>query len=133
MSDFKRFFKENVKQVDTRKKVVISDRFEGDDGNPMPWILKPMKQSILTRMASEYIHDAEFPDRVSYMGELIENTVVEPNLSNKQLQDSYGVMGVVDLLDEMLTPAEYAVLAKEVQKINGGEQDVNELKTEVKN
>ena len=59
--------------------------------------------------------------------------VVFPNLNDKDLQDSYGVMGAEKLLKEMLKPGEYQDLIKKIQEVNGFNVSMDELVEEAKN
>lgn len=68
-----------------------------------------------------------------YLALLVTTSVVHPDLKNVELQKSYGVMGAETLLRKMLLPGEYAELVQNVQRINGFDQDMNELVQEVKN
>jgi hypothetical protein len=54
-------------------------------------------------------------------------------LKNPDLQRSYGVLGAESLLRKMLLPGEYVELVQHVQRLNGFDQDVNELVEQVKN
>lgn len=137
MSNYNRFFKENVKQVDTTKKVVISNRFTDEEGKTEKWILKPLKKSEQLKLADAYLQtDLEANvsgDTQGYLEELIGKSVINPNLYNEELQNSYGVMGVFALLDEMLTTEEFDLLIKEVNTINGFNKNTKNLIKEAKN
>ena len=63
-----------------------------------------------------------------YLKKLVARCVVFPNLNDKELQDSYGVMGAEDLLSAMLLPGEFNTLAEEVQSICGFDKDILEEK-----
>ena len=56
-----------------------------------------------------------------------------PNLKDKELQDSYGVMGDDKLLKTMLTAGEYANYLEKVQEVNGFDVPMDELVEEAKN
>ena len=69
-----------------------------------------------------------------YMARLIVASVVEPDLNNKELQDSYGVMGAEDLIKEMIDNAgEYNAFAEFIQKYNGFTETIQEEVNEAKN
>ena len=60
--------------------------------------------------------------------------VVEPNLYDKDLQDSYGVMSPDDLLKEMIDdPGEYQEFATFVQNFNGFNTTLEDKVEEAKN
>lgn len=129
MGDFNKFFKENVKVVDNKKTVEISER--------MPeWTLQPLTQKRQFELADKHkIGQATLSnmENLAYLTDLVSETVIEPNLRDAELQDTWGVMGEMDLLDEMLTGAgEYKKLLEEVRAVNGM-KDPNKLMEEAKN
>ena len=68
-----------------------------------------------------------------YVGKLAAVCTVYPDLNNKELQDSYHVMGSDALLKKMLTPGEYNEYLSKVQEANGFDIDMGELVEEAKN
>ena len=54
-------------------------------------------------------------------------------MNDKELQDSYGVMGADSLLKAMLTAGEYANYLEKVQAVNGFDVPMDELVSEAKN
>ena len=113
-------------------------------GNPLPWTIKP-----LTTKENDAIRDEcmiEVPvkgkpnmfrpklDTSKYIGKMICACVVEPNLYDKDLQDSYGVMSPDDLLKEMIDdPGEYQEFATFVQNFNGFNTTLEDKVEEAKN
>lgn len=68
-------------------------------------------------------------DTTAYINDLIAESIVEPDLYNKELQDSYGVKTPGELLYAMIdNPGEYQDLSAWVQKFQGF--DTLEDKTE---
>ena len=59
--------------------------------------------------------------------------VVYPDLTDAELQNSYGVMGDDNLLKKMLKSGEYAALLNKVQEINGFDITTQDLVDEAKN
>ena len=59
-------------------------------------------------------------------------TTVYPDLQDKELQDSYGVMSAEELISTMLTPGEFEDYATAVMKANGFDDEEN-LVEEAKN
>ncbi|WP_305067030.1 phage tail assembly chaperone [Lactobacillus intestinalis] len=73
-------------------------------------------------------------DSNKYISKIICACVIEPNLLDKDLQDSYGVYTPEELIQEMIDdPAEYQKLAWFVQDYNGFDIDLNEKVEEAKN
>jgi hypothetical protein len=113
-----------------------------ENGNPLLWEIKP-----LTTKENEVIRESctiEVPvkgkpnmyrpktDMNKYQAKLMCAAIVNPDLNNAELQNSYGVMTPEDLLKEMVdNPAEYTDLMLFVQQISGFttlQEDVDEAK-----
>lgn len=135
MDNLKGFFKANVIQVENEK-VVISNRFVDNKGNPIPWEIKAISNAEDDKLREEntkqekikknvYVPKFNYP---AYLKNLIMSCVVFPNLNDKELQDSYNVMGASELLSAMLLPGEYNTLAEAVQEICGFDKDLMEEK-----
>ena len=69
-----------------------------------------------------------------YISRLIVASVVEPDLNNKELQDSYGVMSAEELIKEMIDdPGEYNDFALFIQTYNGFTETLQDEVEEAKN
>ena len=143
MSDLSRFLKANkIKRENTT--FAATKSLVDAKGNPLPWTIKP-----LTTKENDAIRDEcmiEVPvkgkpnmfrpklDTSKYIGKMICACVVEPNLYDKDLQDSYGVMSPDDLLKEMIDdPGEYQEFASFVQNFNGFNTTLEDKVEEAKN
>jgi hypothetical protein len=143
MSDLSRFLKANkIKRENTT--FAATKSLVDAKGNPLPWTIKP-----LTTKENDAIRDEcmiEVPvkgkpnmfrpklDTSKYIGKMICACVVEPNLYDKDLQDSYGVMSPDDLLKEMIdNPGEYQEFATFVQNFNGFNTTLEDKVEEAKN
>lgn len=132
------FLAENVETV-ANKKVVISKRFKGADGNPVEWELRPISSALndeLQRRATVQRNERgrviRETDQVKYMGLFLAESVVYPDLNNAKLQDSYGVKSADALLKKMLLVGEMNTLAQEVSELSNLE-GMSELVDEAKN
>ena len=143
MSDLSRILKANkIKRENT---TFAATKYLVDaKGNPLTWTIKP-----LTTKENDAIRDEcmiEVPvkgkpnmfrpklDTSKYIGKMICACVVEPNLYDKDLQDSYGVMSPDDLLKEMIDdPGEYQEFATFVQNFNGFNTTLEDKVEEAKN
>lgn len=136
------FFKQNAVQVDNQK-TVASRRFLDGDQNPMEWEMKcitPAEDEEIRRGCTKRVplpgkkgqYTAEV-DADLYLGKLAAACTVFPDLSDRELQDSYGVMGADSLLKAMLTPGEYAGYLNEVQALNGFDVTMDEVVEQAKN
>lgn len=132
------------KKVRENTKFAPTKTMVDENEKPLEWTIKP-----LTTKENENIREActvEVPIRGKshmyrqklntgkYGTKLIVASVVEPNLLNADLQDSYGVKTPEDLVQEMIDdPGEYAQFQKFIQEFNGFTDDVNEEVEEAKN
>ena len=73
-------------------------------------------------------------DTSKYIAKMLCACIVDPNLYDKELQDSYGVMTPEELLKEMIDdPGEYQDFASFVQDYNGFNTSFEEKVEEAKN
>ncbi|MBE6070057.1 MAG: phage portal protein [Clostridium lundense] len=142
MSGLSMFFAENV-QKEELVEVVVSKRFKDKEGNPIPWKLacitsdedEAIRKSCTKKVPvvgkkGVYTPETDFD---SYLGKLAAKCVKFPELSNAELQNSYGVMGADNLLKKMLKPGEYQDLLKKVQEVNGFDTTLEDDCLEAKN
>lgn len=143
MSKFSRFMKQN-KAVKESTTFPVTKSLVDEDGKPLLWTIK-----ALTTKENDAIRDEcmkEVPvvgkpnmyrpklDTSKYIAKMICKCVVEPDLYDKELQDSYGVMTPEDLLKEMVDdPAEYQELMTFIQNFNGFDTTMTDKVEEAKN
>lgn len=141
MSQFTRFMKQN-KQARTDVMYVATKSIKDENGEPIPWKLRPIttveneaiKDDCTTEVKVKSHMFRPKLDTSKYMAMLICASVVEPNLHNAELQDSYNVKSNIDLLREMIDdPREYNELTLFVQKLNGFDIDFEEMSNQAKN
>ena len=136
----KSFLANNAKLPENQK-VVISNRFIGEDGKPEPFEIRAVTEDVnnkirekATRMSPVKGKNEKIFNSNQYLSGLIVSSLTYPDLKDAELQKSYGVVGEAELLEKMLLPGEYADLLAAVQKINGYEkEDFEKAKEEVKN
>ncbi|MDO4327007.1 MAG: phage portal protein [bacterium] len=142
MGDLSFFLAQNVAKAENEK-VVVSKRFLGADGKPIQWEVKAItstedeairkdctKRVPIVGKKGQYTQETDYN---MYLGKLAAACTVYPNLNDKILQDSYGVMGADAVLKRMLTAGEYATYLEKVQKVNGFDATMDELVDEAKN
>ena len=136
------FLAENALAVENVK-FAASKRFMGDDGKPMLWEIKTitgtedeaLRKSCAKRVPipgkkNQYQKETDYD---LYLGKLAVACTVFPNLNDKELQDSYKVMGADALLKTMLTPGEYADYVQKVQEVCGFDTSLQDEVDEAKN
>ena len=73
-------------------------------------------------------------DRMRYVAMMAATSVVEPDLYNAELQDSYGVSKPEDLIQKMIDdPGEWNKFIEFINKFNGFDKSINEDISEAKN
>jgi len=138
-----KFFKQN-KAIRENKFFPATKSLLDDDGKPLTWEIKP-----LTTKEDEVIRDSctmeiQIPGKPgmyrnklntnAYIGKLIVASVVEPDLYNAELQDSYNVNTPEDLVKEIVDdPGEYTAFMAFIQNFNGFNVTLQEEIDEVKN
>ena len=142
------FLAENALSVENVK-FVASKRFLSDElddkgkRKPMEWEIKAitgtedeaLRKSCAKRFPvpgkkNQYQKETDYD---MYLGKLAVACTVFPNLNDKDLQDSYKVMGSEALLKTMLTPGEYADYLTKVQEVCGFETTLQDEVDEAKN
>ena len=140
MKDLKFFLKQNTIPVENQE-VEVSKRFKDDAGNTVKFEIKSISNEMddaLRKQNTRQVKKAKgviVPelDQQKYFVDLVLKSLVYPDLDDKELQDSWGVMDSRELINAMLLAGEYTALLQEVQKINGWDLNVEDIKDEVKN
>ena len=129
MSKFARFMKQNkIKKENTT--FAPTKSLLDENGEPIKFKIKP-----LTTKENDDIRDActiDVPvigkpnmfrpklNTAKYLSKMLCYCIIEPDLFDKELQDSYGVMTPEDLIKEMIDdPGEYQDFVVFVQDFNG--------------
>ena len=127
------------------KGYVATQSLVDENGNPLVWMFKPistaqneiirescMEQNITIKNKKD-IAMPKF-NSSKYMAKLVCASCVEPNLNDKELQDSYGVMTPEDLIQEIIdSPGEYSDLCEFVQELSGFDVKLDDKVEEAKN
>jgi hypothetical protein len=115
-----------------------------EDGNPLKWTIKPLSTRENDNIRDECMVEVPVVGKPNmyrpklntskYIAKVVCACVVEPDLFDKELQDSYGVMTPEDLLREMVDdPGEYQEFANFVQTYNGFDTTLEDKVEEAKN
>ena len=142
MGELSCFFAQNAVKVDNVR-YVVSNRFIGANKKPMEWEVQAItstedealrkectKRVPVVGKKGQYTQETDYNQ---YLGKLAAKCTVFPNLNDKELQDSYRVMGGDLLLKAMLTAGEYAGYLERIQQINGFDATMEDLEEEAKN
>lgn len=142
MGDLSCFLSQNVIKVENVK-FAVSRRFLDKNKKPVEWeicCITPEEDETLKKECTRRVpvvgkKGAFLPetDYSAYVAKLAARCTIFPNLNDKELQDSYGVMGAEALLKKMLTPGEYNDYLAKVQEVNGFDVSMEELVDDAKN
>ena len=129
MSNFVAFMKGNKKRR-PNEFYAATKSLTDENGVPLRWELRPVttrENEVIRDLCTTEVQVPGKPgmyrqrvDTSAYQVKLMTAAVVTPNLNDKELQDSYGVLSAEELLKEMLDDAgEYTDLAIKVQQMSG--------------
>ena len=143
MSKFSRFMKAN-KIAKPNEKYAPTTTLQDENGEPLQWEFKQ-----ITSKENEALRDSctiEVPVKVKpnlfrpkvktaeYLAKMIVASTVYPDLFDKELQDSYGVMTPEELLYAMVDNAgEYQDFTVWMQKFQGFTKSLDDKVEEAKN
>ena len=141
MGDLSFFLAENVEKKQNLK-VVISDRFKDEKGNPVEWEIRSLGAGEDEALRKDCTRRVQIPgkknaytndfDGNAYLVKLAAASVVYPDLKDAALQNSNGVMGAEQLLRTMLYKEEFDKLTEIVTGASETD-DINDLVDEAKN
>lgn len=143
MSDLSRFLKKN-KKLKENVQYAVTKSLTDEKGQPLLWEIRPLTSKETNRLTDECTFQEQVPGKPNVFRNKINSTkllqkmmvasVVFPNLNDKDLQDSYGVMTPEELITEMVDdPGEYNNFGKYLNKLNGFNEGINEKVEEAKN
>lgn len=142
MGTLSAFLAENALPVENIK-FAASRRFLSPDKKPMEWEIKAISSTEDEALRKACTKRVPAPgkknqfqrelDADAYLGKLAVACTIFPNLNDKELQDSYKVMGGDALLKAMLTPGEYADYLTKIQEVCGFDETLQDEVDEVKN
>ena len=107
------------------KEVVISNRFQDESGQPVPFKIRALTQEendAITRQATRRRKEGgqtiEQLDSVDFTRRMVVAATVEPDFSSKELCDGCGVLDPLLVPGKLLLSGEYARLVKEITKLS---------------
>lgn len=143
MSSLSRFLKQNKKSR-TNGKYAPTKSMTDENGNPLEWEFKHISSKENEKLRDECTLDVQITGKPglfrqkfntrAYLVKMIAESVVEPDLYNAQLQDSYGVKTPTELVYAMVdSPGEYQDLCAWVQQFQGFNETLEDKANEAKN
>lgn len=143
MSKFSQFMKSNKVKKENGFYAPTKSLLD-EKGNPIQWEFKHITSKKNEEMRESCTIDVQVKgkpnmfrpklDSQKYLSKLICESTVFPDLYDKELQDSYGVMTPEDLLYELVDdPGEYSDLCVYIQQFQGFTETLEEKVEEAKN
>lgn len=136
MSNLSAFLKQNKKGINNVK-FAASERFTDENGKPIEWEIRPVssKKADIIREECTIQKGKNFKvDSKKFNKLLAVECTVFPDLNDKDLQDSYGVMGAEQLIQELLdVDGEYQGYINKILEVCGYTKSEQELVDEAKN
>ena len=121
------------------KEVIISKRFKGEDGKPLPFMIQVIDQDINDRIYKASMKNRKVNgqtirelDSLEYGRRLILTCVTSPDFKDKEICDFYKCIDPLDVPGKMLSAGEYQRLVKAINELNGFD-DNEKLSDEAKN
>ena len=123
MGDIKAFLQPPV--TDETQEVIISKRFKGEDGKPVPFVIRVIDQATNNRLLKRATKkgktrkqsDQEL-DRTLYGKLVLEAGVVSPNFKDADLCAYYKTNDPLDVPERMLSSGEYSRLIRAINRLN---------------
>lgn len=121
--------------------IPVSQSFLDEDGNAILWEvrqltndeMKHIKKTCVKQNRDKRGNVTVETDSDKMMCLMAAMSTVYPDLKNAELQNSYGVMGEVALLEAMLSAGELLSFEQEVNRINGFDISFDDKVEEAKN
>lgn len=139
-----KYFLKNNKVERENQFFAASQAFKDENGEVLKWEIKPLTTKENERIREECTTEVPVKGKPNmykpklnyskYSAKLIASAVVFPNLHDKELQESYGVMSAEELIIEMLdNPSEYNRLIEFINDFNGFRESFQDKVEEAKN
>lgn len=143
MSDFSKFMKAN-KKVQTNEFYAATESLVDEKGKPLMWELRHISSKEIDEITESCTHEEQITgkygqtrtviDRAKLGRKLVCAAIVNPDLNDAKLQDSYGVKTPEALIIEMLDDAgEYSMLSEKVTRMNHLDKSLEDKINEAKN
>lgn len=108
------------------KEVVISNRFQDENGRPVPFKIRALTQEENDRITKKATRQTkvngqtvEKLDSVDFSRRMVVAATIEPDFQAKELCDAYGVLDPLLVPGKMLLSGEYAKLLNAITDLSG--------------
>ncbi len=141
MGDIKAFLQPPV--MNEEKEVVISKRFRGADGKPVPFVIRVIDQETNGKLLKQAMRKTKLNGQIvqeldsdKYGKLLVQACVVSPDFRDAEVCAYYKTADPLDVPGRMMTVGEYNRLVKAIKELNElitSDEELAALEEEVKN
>lgn len=121
-----------VNSVD-RQEVVVSKRFRGEDGKPVPFVIRPISQAenddLIRKSTRHSKVNGQWVDRLDkteYGHRVVVAATVEPDFACEEMCKAYGTLDPLEVPGKMLLTGEYGKLSQAIMELSGLDDDPEE-------
>lgn len=115
------------------KEVIISKRFLGEDGKPVPFKIRSLTQeenSACNKAATRNIKVnggyQEKTNQNEYISRIIVAATLEPDFSSAEVCENFGTKDPIQVPNKMLLAGEFAKLSAAILELSGFEQNLDD-------
>lgn len=133
-ANFNAFLKANKREKPTLK-LAVSEAFLGEDEKPVEWEIKALSMAEFNEAVDKATAPNGMRDRDQMNNDIIAAAVVFPDLTDGDLQDSYGVVDEAGLVREMFRgyAGDYVKLLNAIMDYSGLNESLTDKVAEAKN
>ena len=120
-------------QGDETREVMISVRFRGEDGKPIPFKIRALDQeenAQISRQSMRLVRGGKRGekelDTEVYTNRIIVAATVEPDFSNEAMCKAYGTMDPIEVPGKMLYAGEYKRLMDAIMELSHFDDDLED-------
>lgn len=120
-----------LKPAYTERKIelVVGDRFNDENGNPVPIVMKSLTQEQLNLIAKQSTHERKIGGRIvqdvdanEQLNRCLIASIVFPDLTNRELCNAYGTEDPIALPTKMFLVDEFEKISRAFAQLNGIKQ-----------
>lgn len=123
----------NPVKLPERKEVVISKRFCGEDGKPIPFVIRPMSEEendkLIRKSTRRVKVNGQWEEKLDageYGRRVVVAATVEPDFSSPELCKACGTLDPLEVPGKLLLVGEYGRLSRAILALSGLEDDPEE-------
>lgn len=127
----------NPVSAEQEREVVISNRFQDEHGDPMPFKIRAIMQEendkIVKSCTRRMKNGEETVDTRLLSRKLVVAATVEPDFRAKEMCDRYATLDPLEVPGKMLLVGEYNKLVQAIMELSGLDDTPDEIEDEIKN